>query len=132
MSAHKVPAELQVMQPNYKKYCSAKAQAKRRNINFELSFEEWLAIWIESGKWELRGRTKGCYGMGMTNAVLGYVNGNVYIDDRAEIITKEMRQKTYVYKAGVYRSCHHIWKHELEDYLANGWSFGKGPYTPNK
>lgn len=61
------------------RYYEHKQNAKRRNIPFELSLTEWIKIWQDSGKWELRGTGKGSYVMSRMNDVGSYSIGNVYI-----------------------------------------------------
>ena len=60
-------------------YDRHKSQAKTRNIAFLLTFEEWTTIWLESGKWEQRGRRKGQYVMARFGDVGPYEIGNVHI-----------------------------------------------------
>lgn len=62
--------------------------SKQRNIPFLLTFEEWSALWVESGKWEQRGRLKGQYVMARFGDQGAYEVGNVRIclaeENRAE------------------------------------------------
>jgi hypothetical protein len=65
-----------------------RASAKRRKnpdgsigIPWELTFEEWWAIWEASGKWEQRGRKRGKYCMCRHNDCGPYAVGNVYIGE---------------------------------------------------
>jgi hypothetical protein len=44
-----------------------------------MSFDEWLAIWEGSGKYELRGNKKGCYCMARHGDRGPYKAGNVSI-----------------------------------------------------
>ena len=60
-------------------YNKQKAMAKHRGIDFQLTYEEWLDIWIKSGKADLRGCKAGCYNMGRHNDVGPYALGNVSI-----------------------------------------------------
>lgn len=48
-------------------------------IEMRLTFEQWLGIWVESGKWELCGNSKGKYCMGRYNDLGHYELGNVSI-----------------------------------------------------
>lgn len=48
-------------------------------IEFKLSFDEWLDIWIKSGFWHLRGRNRGCYVMSRLNDIGHYEINNVFI-----------------------------------------------------
>jgi len=62
------------------RYWEHKQNAKRRGIDFELTFDEWLNVWQQSGKWDLRGRGKGSYVMSRVNDIGAYKIGNVYIN----------------------------------------------------
>lgn len=60
-------------------YYHHKSHAIRRNIPFLLTFDEWAAIWIESGRWEQRGIRKGQYVMARHGDMGPYAIGNVRI-----------------------------------------------------
>jgi len=62
-----------------RKYHAHKGVAKQRNIPFELSYQDWITIWISSGHWEDRGARKGCYCMSRNNDTGPYAIGNVFI-----------------------------------------------------
>lgn len=79
-----------------------RADAKRRGISFLLTFEEWLTIWLESGKLEQRGKLAGQYVMSRYGDAGPYAVGNVRIclfgDNVREaqydkIVSNETRQK---------------------------------------
>lgn len=61
------------------RYHSQKRSAKRRGIAFQLTFDEWLAIWRASGHLAERGRTRGLYVMSRIADIGGYKVGNVMI-----------------------------------------------------
>lgn len=67
------------------RYHQQKAQSKSRvdlignPIMFKLSFEEWLNIWLDSGKWEQRGRKLGQYCMSRIDDIGHYEIGNITI-----------------------------------------------------
>lgn len=63
-----------------KQYTQQKANAKARNVSFHLSFEEWKAVWLSSGKWQERGRGADKYCMCRNGDVGPYEIGNVFID----------------------------------------------------
>lgn len=68
------------MKSEYKKaYTKQKSNAKRRGVEFELSFSEWLAIWLWSGKLDERGRGEGKYCMARVGDTGPYSICNVYI-----------------------------------------------------
>lgn len=54
-----------------------KSNARRRGIEWNLSFCEWWKIWQESGKWPERGLSKGGYVMARFGDVGPYSVGNV-------------------------------------------------------
>jgi hypothetical protein len=62
--------------------------ARFRDIPFLLTFEQWWAIWQQSGKWEQRGSRRGQYCMARYGDQGAYEIGNVSIclieDNRAE------------------------------------------------
>jgi len=63
----------------YGRYIAHRQNAKRRGIGFEMTFEEWMSIWENSGKFEQRGRGKGKYCMYRINDTGPYKDGNVFI-----------------------------------------------------
>jgi len=60
------------------KYNVQKQTAKRRGIEFLLSFEEWWSFWEES--WDKRGKTKDEMAMCRYGDKGAYEVGNVYLD----------------------------------------------------
>jgi hypothetical protein len=56
-----------------------KSNAKRRGIDWQLTFEEWRKIWADSGKLELRGRNSGQYCMSRPGDQGPYAVDNVRI-----------------------------------------------------
>lgn len=62
-----------------KAYLAHAGVAKQRGIPFLLTFEEWLGIWLDSGKWLERGWNKGQYVMARIGDKGAYEIGNVYI-----------------------------------------------------
>ena len=62
-----------------RKFHAHKGVAKQRNVPFELFYDEWINIWLASGKYELRGTGKGKYCMSRINDVGPYAVGNVFI-----------------------------------------------------
>lgn len=58
---------------------SQRQNAKDRGIGWKLTIWEWWAIWQKSGKWPLRGKSKGQYVMCRFGDSGAYEIGNVYI-----------------------------------------------------
>ena len=65
-------------------YHNHKARAKRKQIPFELTFDEWLHIWIESGHYNNKGTKRGQYVMSRYGDLGGYTIGNVHIQTVGE------------------------------------------------
>jgi hypothetical protein len=74
------------------RYSNHKACAKRRGIPFDLTFEEWFAIWEASGHFEERGRSRHEYHMARHGDRGSYAVGNVKIITASENI-KEIKGK---------------------------------------
>lgn len=62
------------------KFLKQKKKARKRNIEWQLTFEEWWNIWQHSGHWEERGKGKDSYCMCRKNDVGPYSIDNVYIE----------------------------------------------------
>jgi len=62
-------------------FYSQRFRAKKRNINWDLTFKEWLDIWLSSGKLHLRGKGKHNFCMCRYNDIGDYTKSNVYIDN---------------------------------------------------
>lgn len=73
-------------------YRTHRYNAERREIPFDLSFEDWWKVWQDSGMWDIRGvgRDKAC--MSRINDEGGYSLGNVEIklqwENRSEYLQR--------------------------------------------
>lgn len=65
-------------------YSKHKVNARRRGIEFQLTFDEWLTIWNDSGRWDQRGNYPGGYVMRRLGDSGPYAAGNVYIGEHSE------------------------------------------------
>lgn len=74
-------------------YVAHRDSAKQRGIGFEFTFEEWLAVWIESGKLSQRGRKKGQYVMSRPGDAGPYRVDNVRIITVGENARDEAHRK---------------------------------------
>lgn len=63
-----------------KAYTQHKSNAKQRGIEFKLTFDEWKQIWLDSEKWDRRGRGANKYCMCRVGDQGCYEVGNVFID----------------------------------------------------
>jgi len=61
------------------KWQAHRHRADRSSIGFQLTFDEWLTIWLESGHWNERGCHKGQYVMSRRGDTGPYAVGNVFI-----------------------------------------------------
>jgi hypothetical protein len=66
------------------KYRNHMGRARRRNIPFLLTFDEWLSIWEQSGHSNNRGPNEGQYCMSRYNDLGNYEVGNVFIQLSSE------------------------------------------------
>jgi hypothetical protein len=64
--------------PPYK-FAQQRNNARRRGVEWLMSFDEWWGLWLESGKWNQRGKGDGQYVMGRHGDVGPYAVGNVSI-----------------------------------------------------
>lgn len=74
-----------IKQYDYKlrhQYACQKSKAKHRGIDFNLTYEEWLQIWTNSGHLKDRGCHKGGYVMSRKNDQGSYSINNVYIQTK--------------------------------------------------
>lgn len=76
------------MQTDFRKYRAHKDNAKKRNIPFLLSFDEWMDIWQRSGHYNERGNRKGQYCMSRYNDIGAYQIGNVFIQLHSDNINQ--------------------------------------------
>lgn len=63
-----------------KAYDDQRRHAESRGISWEFSYEDWLEMWLISGKWHERGRESGQYCMCRYGDVGPYSYKNCYID----------------------------------------------------
>lgn len=69
----------------FQKYnTKSRTDVEGKQILFNLTFEQWLGIWQESGHLHERGNKKGQYCMSRFNDLGHYEVGNVHIQPNAE------------------------------------------------
>lgn len=62
-----------------KAYYDQKNHAQKRGIEFLISYEDWLEMWLESGMWEKRGKTKNSFQMCRYGDEGAYTKNNCFI-----------------------------------------------------
>lgn len=89
-----------------KAYDEQKRHAKERNIPWLFTYEEWLEMWLVSGKWFARGKHKGQYQMCRKGDEGAYSKRNCFIGtveenqaDRHQISDEETKQIIWEYKS---------------------------------
>jgi len=63
-----------------KAYDDQKRHAESREIPWLFTYAEWLEMWLVSGKWEFRGKTKGAYQMCRFGDTGAYSTRNCRVD----------------------------------------------------
>lgn len=74
-----------------RKFNQQRGNAKRRGIDWQLSFKEWWGIWSLSGKWNQRGIRTGQYCMARPGDIGPYSMSNV----RIVPVTQNHNEMTY-------------------------------------
>jgi hypothetical protein len=77
-----------------RRFWQQRQQARGRNIEWKLTFEEWWAIWQQSGKWEYRGCKKGQYCMSRKGDIGPYATDNVFIQLHSNNISDANKGKS--------------------------------------
>lgn len=93
-------------------YINHRAHSKKRGIGFRISFDDWLAIWWESGHIDERGKHAGQYVMARIDDQGAYEVGNVCIvtcnqNHREKIASPETKAKLSEAMTGRYMSESH-------------------------
>lgn len=63
-----------------RKWKTQEYNAIARGVLFEITFEDWLSVWLESGHWYERGKGNGAYCMCRKGDTGPYSKDNVRID----------------------------------------------------
>ena len=69
--------------------------AKKRGIEFNMAFDEWKTVWLDSGKWVLRGRNLGQYVMSRFGDIGAYTLGNVFIGTNTDNTREALLRRVY-------------------------------------
>ena len=79
--------------PFKRAYSHQKSNAKQRDVGFNLTFDEWKQIWVDSGEWERRGRGSDKYCMCRIGDSGAYEVGNVFIDQNCRNVSEGNKGK---------------------------------------
>ena len=107
--------------------CKNKLDKNKNKVDMKLTFEQWLQIWVDSGKIHQRGKRIGEYCMCRKDDIGHYEIGNVYIDlasknssmaPVAQLTDEEKERRRRMY-AGKPRP-KEMWEKVQQTKLANG------------
>ena len=91
-----------------KHFNDQRSVARARGIIWEFTFEEWFAVWEQSGHLAERGRNKGQYNMCRFNDIGPYSADNVFIDTHVNNIKYRRNKDAWLNKRPVViDSVHH-------------------------
>lgn len=87
-----------------KAYDDQRRHAADRGIPFLIAYSEWLEMWLESGHWFNRGKTKGSHQMCRYGDTGSYTKKNCYIgtveqnqEDKSKIDIKKVQEIIFEY-----------------------------------
>lgn len=89
---------------HWRAYARQKRNAVTRGVIFDLTYDEWLSVWQDSGKLSDRGRGLGKYCMSRVGDAGPYAVGNVFIQlftDNVEAARKRLKVR-HAAQRGVY------------------------------
>jgi hypothetical protein len=124
-------------------------RARRRGIEWCLTFDEWWTIWESSGKWDLRGAKAGHYVMARLGPDIGpYAVNNVKIQLSSEntsdgTLGKKRTLEQNAARSEFMKGNNHttgrrwvskdgqtlfVFQHEFDTLIAQGWTSNRGNY----
>ena len=74
------------------RYTRQMVHARERNILWQLSFDQWWTLWLESGHWEQRGTRWGQFHMAREGDKGPYAIGNVSIIRMEQNVSEARKQ----------------------------------------
>jgi len=103
-------------------YYSQRSNAGFRGVAWEITFPEWVAVWVASGRWAQRGKTTGCYCMARHGDVGPYSVANV------SILPVRLNNRDAWRKARTVMSSSDVAAHRRGS--GRGWSYREGHKSP--
>src|SRR6266446_3506192 len=73
----------------YKAFYAQRQRAKQRGVVWELTFEDWIQVWIDSGHLDERGKGRGKYCMARFSDSGPYKIGNIKIIPYGQNISEQ-------------------------------------------
>ena len=110
------------------KYRGQKSHSRTRGIEFNLTFEEWLDIWLSSGYWHLRGKGKGTYVMSRIGDTGPYEVGNVFIQSNSDNVIQAQKGSKRTLESNLKRSLAQTGRKQTPEWIAKRCRPGKAPY----
>lgn len=118
------------MQDAMRKYVQHRAHSKGRNIKLELTFDEWISIWVESGHWAERGYRHGQYVMSRYGDEGNYSIGNVFIQTAGENSAQAKFDSDKLREIQARPEIKQIKSIAAKKYIEDVKQNGQNPYTP--
>ena len=100
------------------KYRGQQSHSKSRGIEFNLTFEEWLDIWLDSGYWHLRGKGKGKYVMSRIGDTGPYSLENVFIQSNSDNVIQAQRGRRNSLESNLKRSLTQSGRKQTPEWIA--------------
>lgn len=82
------------IRPLRRAYAVAKCQAQYRSEPWDLTWEQWLSLWLEDNNWQLKGRGSRDLSCVRLNYELPWRWDNVIIEERHSHLSRIVAQKT--------------------------------------
>lgn len=82
------------MQSDWEKFLTQRNNAKKRNIEWQLTFDEWITWWLNTGHYHERGRGKGKYLMSRYGDTGPYSLDNIFCNLHSQNIIEANTKKT--------------------------------------
>ena len=77
------------------KFDQQRTTAMQRGIGWQITFDQWMRVWNDSGHWEQRGRAASSYVMARHGDTGPYAVGNVYICTLSQNCSDQYKWRTH-------------------------------------
>lgn len=110
------------------KYRGQKSHSKTRGIEFNLTFNEWITIWLQSGHWHERGKGKGTYVMSRIGDKGPYEVGNVFIQSNYDNVIQAQKGSIRSPESNLKRSITQRGRKQSSEWVEKRIKKVRGPY----